>query len=121
MNMEVDRMIRQWGEWEVLHSLGTTKVKKLTVNPRSELSFQRHFHRSELWYVHHGKGTVLMNASDDADPMFTEEQKLDAGVYITIPIRMWHQLINIGKDPLVIIEIQSGDKCIEEDIERKDV
>ena len=121
MNMDVDRMIREWGEWEVLHSLGTTKVKKITVNPRSELSFQRHFHRGELWYVHQGHGIVLTNPSEDASHEFTEEKKLDPGNYIVIPIKTWHQLINIGKEPLIIIEIQCGEKCIEDDIERKEL
>jgi len=39
----------------------------------------------------------------------------------TIPIETneWHQLKNNTTDPLKIIEIQYGHKCIEEDIERK--
>ena len=30
----------------------------------------------------------------------------------------WHQLINEEDDPLIVIEMQFGDKCDEEDIER---
>jgi mannose-6-phosphate isomerase-like protein (cupin superfamily) len=121
MNMEVDRMIREWGEWEVLHSLGTTKVKKLTVNPRSELSYQRHFHRNELWYVHQGDGILLFNYADDPTTTPNEENLLFVGRIVTIYKKMWHQLINTGKEPLVIIEIQYGEKCVEEDIERKNL
>lgn len=119
MNMEVDRMIREWGEWEVLHSLGTTKVKKLVVNPRCELSYQRHFHRNELWYVHQGEGIVLFNYAEDPNTEHNEENLLFVGRIITINKKTWHQLVNIGKEPLVIIEIQYGDKCIEDDIERR--
>ena len=30
----------------------------------------------------------------------------------------WHQIINTFNEPVHIIEIQYGDECIEEDIER---
>lgn len=119
MDMDVDRMIRNWGEWEVLHSLGTTKIKKIIVNPGSELSFQRHFHRNEIWYVHQGSGVVLINFEEDPKDVPNEEWFLEVGRNILIPVKTWHQLINLGKEPLVIIEIQYGDKCIEEDIERR--
>jgi len=119
--MEVDRMIRSWGEWEVLHSLGTTKVKKLIVNPRSELSYQRHFYRNELWYVHQGEGILLFNYEEDPTKAPNEENLLFVGRIITIHKKMWHQVINTGKEPLIIIEIQYGDKCIEDDIERKNL
>jgi mannose-6-phosphate isomerase-like protein (cupin superfamily) len=119
--MEVDRMIRSWGEWEVLHSLGTTKVKKLIVNPRSELSYQRHFYRNELWYVHQGEGILLFNYEEDPTKAPNEENLLFVGRIITIHKKMWHQVINTGKESLIIIEIQYGDKCIEDDIERKNL
>jgi mannose-6-phosphate isomerase-like protein (cupin superfamily) len=32
----------------------------------------------------------------------------------------WHKLENFGKEDLHIVEIQFGDKCEEQDIERKD-
>jgi mannose-6-phosphate isomerase-like protein (cupin superfamily) len=31
----------------------------------------------------------------------------------------WHQLVNEKDTPLKVIEIQFGEKCVEEDIERK--
>lgn len=118
MTMEVDRMIREWGEWEVLHSLGSTKVKKLTVNPRCELSYQRHFHRNELWYVHQGHGLLLINFKNNPKDGPNEEWPIYPSRDLVIPALAWHQLINVGKEPLVVIEIQYGSKCVEEDIER---
>jgi len=38
---------------------------------------------------------------------------------INIPCGVWHKLSNPFEEPLQIIEIQWGSKCIEEDIERK--
>ena len=37
----------------------------------------------------------------------------------TIPLGEWHQLANEGEIPLKVVEIQYGDSCEEEDIERK--
>ena len=31
----------------------------------------------------------------------------------------WHQLVNKTDNPLKVIEIQFGEQCVEEDIERK--
>jgi mannose-6-phosphate isomerase-like protein (cupin superfamily) len=36
-----------------------------------------------------------------------------------VPVGEWHQLTNPFDVPVKIVEIQYGDKCIEEDIERK--
>ncbi len=43
---------RTWGYYRVLHSVGPgTKLKELTVNPKTCLSMQRHDHRAEFWFV----------------------------------------------------------------------
>ena len=39
--------------------------------------------------------------------------------YFDIKVQDWHQLINNGDDDLIVVEVQLGEKCIEEDIERK--
>jgi mannose-6-phosphate isomerase-like protein (cupin superfamily) len=36
-----------------------------------------------------------------------------------IPVTEWHQLTNPFEVPCKIVEIQYGEQCIEEDIERK--
>ena len=113
--MKVDYMIRNWGRWYVLDDLTTTKVKKIIVDPGCQLSYQQHLKRSEIWYVHHGNGVVIL--SDDG---VTETQKiLNKGTSLVIDNGVWHQLINTDKDPLVIIEIQYGEECKEHDIIRR--
>lgn len=108
---------RQWGYYRILHENGTeVKVKELTVEPRQSLSMQRHNNRLELWFVAEGTATVYtINSSSD--------EELD-GVYnkfrsINIAANQWHRLANETDKPLKLIEIQYGNKCIEEDIERK--
>ena len=102
---------RQWGYYRVLHENGTeVKVKELTVEPRQSLSMQRHNNRLELWFV--AEGTASNNwefGSASIKPYKTE---------IINPME-WHQLHNSTEQPLKVIEIQYGDQCEEEDIERK--
>jgi cytidyltransferase-like protein len=108
---------RQWGYYRVLHENGKeVKLKELVVEPGKQLSMQRHNSRLELWFVAEGTATVYtINSSSD--------EELD-GVYnkfrsINITTNQWHRLANETDKPLKIIEIQYGNECIEEDIERK--
>ena len=36
-----------------------------------------------------------------------------------VPLLGWHQLTNAYDVPLKVVEIQYGEQCVEEDIERK--
>jgi len=109
-----EHCIRDWGTWTVLKDYGKVKVKELHVLPDKELSFQRHEHRSEHWYV--VKGTAYVYNS-----RVTPGQVLKQHSVIDIEQGCWHQLCNYSTtEPLYILEVQQGDKCIEEDIERSD-
>jgi cytidyltransferase-like protein len=108
---------RSWGYYRVLHEPnGRVKLKELTVDPGKYLSMQRHADRSEFWFVSEGEATLYtVNKSTDAELVgkFAEHN------HMWIPKTAWHQLVNESESPLKVIEIQFGDKCIEEDIERK--
>ena len=108
---------RQWGYYRVLHENGQeVKLKELTVEPGKRLSMQRHKDRAEHWFVAEGTATVYtINQSTDAELLGTFN-KFD---HIHIKRTEWHQLCNESQGPLKIIEIQYGENCIEEDIERK--
>jgi cytidyltransferase-like protein len=101
---------RQWGYYRVLHEAPGMKVKELTVNPGKSLSMQRHFKRSEYWVVEEGSCNV---ASEDKIVSLSTHETID------IPVNSWHQLINPFDEPCRIVEIQYGEDCQEEDIERK--
>ena len=101
---------KPWGEYEVLHEYDNIKIKELRVNPNSCLSLQRHKYRSEIWMVKSGAGTVVNNSY--AQPLYVGIEP------IKIQANSWHQLINGTQHPLVITEIQYGEKCEEDDIER---
>jgi mannose-6-phosphate isomerase-like protein (cupin superfamily) len=116
MENHSDKTIRSWGYYRVLHTVGSgVKVKELTVEPGKTLSMQRHFYRSELWFVAEGIATLYS---------LEDNEKTHIGDYglfqsLTINTEDWHQLANEQDFDLKVIEIQYGDKCIEEDIERK--
>jgi len=108
---------RAWGYYRVLHEAGAeVKVKELTVEPRQRLSMQRHKSRAEHWFVVEGQATVYtINRKSDAELVgeFTKHQ------HIHIDREEWHQLCNETDLPLRVVEIQYGEQCVEEDIQRQ--
>ena len=108
---------RAWGYYRVLHEVGAnTKLKELTVAPKTCLSMQRHDQRAEFWFVAEGEAAIytLDNSSD-------HELVGHFGVHehIWIAKNQWHMLCNETDQPIKLIEIQYGENCVEEDIERK--
>ena len=107
---------RPWGYYRVLHEVPGMKVKELTVNPGCSLSMQRHYHRAEYWIV--SEGTAVVN-SQMAGGYALPSTVLVPHEEYKVPVREWHQLTNPFEVPVKVVEIQYGDQCIEEDIERK--
>ena len=107
---------RQWGYYRVLHEVLGMKVKELTVNPGCSLSMQRHNLRAEYWIVSEGKAVV-----NRATPLDFElpPAMLNQHDQLHVAKQEWHQLTNPHEHPLKIVEIQYGEQCIEEDIERR--
>ena len=107
---------RDWGYYRVLHEVPGMKVKELTVDPGKTLSMQKHDHRSEYWIVSEGECVVhsIMDSGYALPPLLlTKHQEMH------IPVGEWHQLSNVSDRPCRVVEIQFGDQCIEEDIQRK--
>jgi cytidyltransferase-like protein len=111
------KTLRPWGYYRVLYEhLESTKVKELVVDPGQRLSMQRHKHRTELWYVAEGTASVFTLGEDGESEFVADVQQHQNQMIFR---DRWHQLANLRDRPLKIIEIQYGDRCIEEDIERK--
>lgn len=108
---------RSWGYYRVLFEPNSNvKLKELTVGPGQRLSMQRHEQRSEFWFVSEGTATVYtLDSSTDMDLLgnYTAHQ------HLFIPQGSWHQLCNETSESLKLIEIQYGDRCEEQDIERR--
>jgi len=55
---------RVWGSYSVIFNNSFVKVKELSVAPNNGMSFQRHFERAEIWFVHSGSCKVYLQAKD---------------------------------------------------------
>ena len=107
---------RPWGYYRVLHEVPGMKVKELTVDPSKGLSMQKHKLRSEYWIV--SEGQCVVN-SQMVGGYSLPPKTLSKHQEYNIDVGDWHQLTNPFDTPCKIVEIQFGEQCIEEDIERK--
>ena len=108
---------RIWGSFYNLFNDEDTKVKELIVEPGRGMSFQKHFKRSEIWLV--SKGSCVVNYSKD-NPDNRKSVILNKFDQYNVPVGEWHQITNPYQEKCHIIEIQYGEACIEDDIERVD-
>lgn len=105
---------RPWGEYVVLLDTPTYKVKELTVKPGARLSLQSHRHRQEHWFVAKGTAEVTVGpAGLETDEL--ETRTLREGEYVDIPRGYKHRIANLGDEPMVFIEVQTGDYFGEDD------
>ena len=117
MNNETHRIhttvYRPWGYYTVLNQGEGYLTKMICVSPRGQLSLQSHNFRSEHWVVLSGSARVTLD---------NKTFILKPGSSIDIPVKIKHSLANPYDTELRIIEVQKGDKLIEEDIIRyKDI
>ena len=102
---------RPWGEFISVVEGDKWKVKRIEVKPKSSLSLQKHRHRAEHWIVVNGTAKVEVN-----DKVLTLRE--NQSTYI--PLGAKHRLSNPENEPLILIEVQSGDYLGEDDIVRFD-
>ena len=103
------KVFRPWGNYESIAEDERWQVKLITVSPGNQLSLQMHHHRAEHWIVVKGTAKVQIN---DKELILGENQST------FIPLGSKHRLINPGKIPLILIEVQSGAYLGEDDIMR---
>jgi cytidyltransferase-like protein len=104
---------RPWGEYRVLHDLPGCKVKELVIEPGKGMSMQRHFCRSEHWYVLKGQCQVeIINGNESIIDTIKQNHSYVIGQSV------WHRGFNNFSEPCHILEVQHGEMCVEEDIER---
>ena len=84
-------------------------VKELTVNSKSSISLQKHYHRSEHWMITQGKPKITLNNNK----FFKNKNET-----IFIPSGSIHRIENYYNKPVKIIEVQLGSILKESDIVR---
>ena len=84
-------------------------IKELTINSKSSISLQKHNHRSEHWTVASGKPRITIN-----NKKFFKYKNDTA----FIPKGAKHRIENLYKEPVKIMEVQTGHILKETDIIR---
>lgn len=112
---------RDWGYWRVLDDKGTVKVKELVINPGCSLSDQRHMHRKEHWYILEGACCIDIEYDDVIQTEAGRDGVVRLKQHDTTIIKKydWHRAYNPFDQPCHILEVQYGERCVEEDIERR--
>jgi mannose-1-phosphate guanylyltransferase (GDP) (EC 2.7.7.22) len=72
-----------------------------------------HYHRSEHWIVVKGTAKVVLEENGGIKEYFVHENES-----IYVPKTTKHRLVNPGKIPLELIEVQVGEYVEEDDIVR---
>ena len=103
------RVHRPWGYYESIDAGAGFQVKRLMVKPGHRISLQLHHRRAEHWVVVSGSARVTRG-----------EEVFDLGRNQStyIPVETRHRLENAGAEPLLIVEVQSGEYLGEDDIVR---
>ena len=89
--------------------INSWQVKRLEINPHQSISLQLHNHRSEHWIIVKGIAKVEINE---------RVLSLKENESIYVPKGAKHRLSNQGNQPLILVEVQSGDYLGEDDIVR---
>ncbi|MBN2655397.1 MAG: mannose-1-phosphate guanylyltransferase/mannose-6-phosphate isomerase [Nitrospirae bacterium] len=105
------KVYRPWGWYDGVDSGERFQVKRICVKPGASLSLQMHHHRAEHWIV--VKGTAKIIRGDETILLSENESTY-------IPLGVKHRLLNPGRVPLEMIEVQSGPYLGEDDIVRFD-
>lgn len=100
---------RPWGSYTVVDEGIGHKVKRILVRAGRRLSYQRHAHRAEHWFVVRGIGLVTLDGT---------RVVVHAGATVDVAIGVAHRIENVGDDDLVFIEVQHGESFAEDDIVR---
>jgi len=110
-SMQHPTVERPWGRYTVMDEGPGFKVKRLEVDPGKKLSLQLHQQRAEHWVVVSGAARVTIGQ---------DVRLITGNQSVYIPSNTPHRLENPAKEPLKIIEVQTGAYLEEDDIIRLD-
>ena len=88
---------KSWGNFRVLDVEDGSMTIKVTLNPGHKMNYHSHEHRSEVWNIISGNGTVIVDG---------KKRDVSAGDVIELPAGCKHTVI--AETELRIIEVQIG-------------
>ena len=95
---------KSWGSFRIIDVEEGSMTIKVTLNAGHAMNYHSHEHRSEVWNVVSGSGTVLLDGA---------ERVVSAGDIIEIPVGMKHKIS--AQERMVVIEVQIGKDIAKED------
>ena len=103
---------RRWGSYRVIDAVTyrdgfMSLTKSLTINAGRCISYQLHRHRDEVWTFVDGRGVLVLDG---------ERRNVQRGDVVYIRKGQLHAVM--AEEDLQFIEVQTGDRIAEEDIER---
>ncbi|GAA0542005.1 mannose-1-phosphate guanylyltransferase/mannose-6-phosphate isomerase [Rhizomicrobium palustre] len=107
--MEHTTIFRPWGSYEVVDRGENFLVNHIMIKPGGRISLHAHHHRAEHWVVVQGTAKVTCGE---------RVSLLHENASTFIPIGEKHTLENPGREPVRLIEVQSGPYLGCDDIDR---
>lgn len=107
---------RTWGWYWTILNRKHFKVKLLRFWKDKSCSKQFHNFRSELWLFLSGSGQMMTLDRKGFNPKNGDYFEVELNDCVEIPTKTTH--IYTAITPTLVLEIQYGEKCIEEDIVR---
>ena len=95
---------KSWGSFRIIDVEEGSLTIKVTLNAGHAMNYHSHEHRSEVWNVVSGSGTVLLDGV---------ERAVAAGDVIDIPVGVKHKIS--AQERMVVIEVQIGEDIVKED------
>lgn len=97
-----------WGTKTTLLIGDGYEVNRLKLYPGRSLGPKRHFHRFVYWQVLSGTAEIIIDG---------KKSIVSRGEGVRIPVGVSHTLINVGRIPLEVIEIATGEYLGPDDVE----
>lgn len=98
---------KRWGRYKVIEGNAGSLTKKLILDAGKQISYQYHEHRKEVWTIISGEGVAFLDGV---------KRNVTVGDVIYVKENMKHGIKAVTE--LEIIEVQIGNKLVEEDIVR---
>jgi mannose-6-phosphate isomerase len=107
--ISIEKEIRPWGRFYVIHNEKSYKLKRIEVDPKGRLSYQFHHKRSESWTIVEGSCLITLDG---------KTREYTSGDSVIIPLGVKHRIENHTNNKVVFIEVQTGSYFGEDDIVR---
>ncbi|SFB05779.1 sugar phosphate nucleotidyltransferase [Selenomonas ruminantium] len=95
---------KSWGSFQIIDVEKESLTIKVTLNAGHGMNYHSHEHRSEVWNVVSGEGTVLLDG---------QERKVKTGDIVELPEGCRHKVS--ARTRMTIIEVQMGNAIYKED------